>query len=48
MAEENERVVFPNPNNGIFTIQFDQLEKRKPQIEIVDGQGRVVFRPVQE
>jgi hypothetical protein len=43
MAQENEMVVFPNPNNGIFTIQFDQQEKRKTKIEIVDAQGKLVF-----
>ena len=43
MEEENEMVIFPNPNKGVFTIQFDQPEKQKTRIEIVDTQGKVVF-----
>lgn len=36
--------VFPNPNNGTFTIAFEQKNKLKTAIRIVDGQGKVVFK----
>lgn len=35
--------VYPNPNDGVFTIDFDQPKKAKTKIEITDVQGRVVF-----
>ena len=36
--------VYPNPNHGTFTIAFDQKEKVKTAVEIVDAQGKVVFK----
>lgn len=40
----NSMLTFPNPNNGVFTIQFDQNEKMKTKVEILDAQGKVVFQ----
>ncbi|MFT6243716.1 MAG: hypothetical protein ACJA0U_000376 [Salibacteraceae bacterium] len=48
MARENYRVVFPNPNNGIVMIQFDQQENRKTKNVIVGAQGKVVLRRILE
>lgn len=43
MSNEGDMIVFPNPNEGVFTIQFEQSDKVKTKIEIVDAQGKVVF-----
>jgi len=44
MALNEPISVYPNPNNGTFTIAFSQEEKVKTSIEIVDVQGKVVFK----
>ena len=44
MALNDPISVYPNPNNGTFTIAFSQEEKVKTSIEIVDVQGKVVFK----
>lgn len=36
--------IYPNPNKGTFTIAFEQKEKVKTSVEIVDAQGKVVFK----
>lgn len=36
--------VYPNPNKGTFTIAFNQKEKVKTAIRVVDAQGKVVFK----
>ena len=40
----SDMLIFPNPNIGVFTIQFDQKEKLKTKIEIINTQGKVVFK----
>jgi len=36
--------VYPNPNDGTFTIAFDQKNEVKTSIRVVDAQGKVVFK----
>ncbi len=36
--------VYPNPNNGTFTIAFNQKNVVKTSIRVVDTQGKVVFK----
>ncbi len=44
-GEMNDPIsVYPNPNNGTFTITFNQEEKLKTAIEITDSQGKIVFK----
>jgi len=35
--------IYPNPNNGHFTLLLDQSEKVKTAITITDPQGKIVF-----
>lgn len=41
--KQNDVSIYPNPNDGAFTINFNQGEKVKTSIEITDLQGKVVF-----
>lgn len=36
--------VYPNPNNGHFTLLLDQSEKANIAIKITDNQGKIVFQ----
>lgn len=36
--------VYPNPNNGTFTIAFQQVERAKTSVEVLDVQGKVIFK----
>ena len=36
--------VYPNPNNGTFTIAFEQKDEVKTSIRVVDAQGKVVYK----
>ena len=36
--------VYPNPNNGTFTIAFEQKNEEKTSVRVVDAQGKVVFK----
>lgn len=36
--------VYPNPNNGTFTIAFNQKNEAKTAIRVVDAQGKVVYK----
>lgn len=43
--EMNEPIsVYPNPNNGTFTIAFNQKEALKTAIKVVDAQGKIVYK----
>ena len=45
-VEENEMqnfALFPNPNNGNFTIQFNSVSENPIQINVHDIRGREVF-----
>lgn len=35
--------VYPNPNDGVFTLKLNNAEKVKTNIEITDIEGRIVF-----
>jgi len=44
-VEESQDVsIYPNPSDGVFTIQLNQNEKVKTLIKITDAQGKVVFK----
>lgn len=36
--------VYPNPNNGTFTIAFNQKNETKTSVQVVDAQGKVVYK----
>lgn len=36
-------VIFPNPNNGNFTVQFNSISNNQIQIDVHDIRGREVF-----
>lgn len=36
--------VYPNPNDGTFTIAFNQKNEAKTSIQVVDTQGKVVYK----
>lgn len=36
--------VYPNPNDGTFTIAFNQKNEAKTSIQVVDAQGKVVYK----
>lgn len=42
--DSNDFSIYPNPNNGHFTLLLDQSEKAKTAITITDSQGKVVFQ----
>ena len=35
--------IFPNPNNGVFTLIFDDFSDEKFSVEIVNSIGKQVF-----
>jgi len=35
--------VFPNPNNGQFTIDLTQVADTKNKLEIVNGLGSIIY-----
>lgn len=36
--------IFPNPNNGTFTIQLSAAEPQESNIELINMQGKVVYK----
>jgi Secretion system C-terminal sorting domain len=40
---EAEWTVFPNPNNGIFTVQFPEVNKMGGRYSIIDISGQEVL-----
>ena len=38
--------VYPNPNSGVFTLQFDTFDTRKTTVELFDVRGRQVNQRV--
>ncbi len=36
-------LIFPNPNNGFFTVDIGNLNERNVVLEIYDGMGKLVF-----
>ena len=39
---DNDIVIFPNPNNGIFQIELSAVIKEKASLEIIDMMGRSI------
>ena len=44
VVESKEVSIYPNPSDGVFTIQLNQTEKVKTLIKISDAQGKLVFK----
>lgn len=44
VTNTNDLKIYPNPNEGTFTLNFDQKEKAKTTIRIIDAQGKEVFQ----
>ena len=34
---------YPNPNDGVFTVRFDQSQQGVTRVEVIDMNGRTVF-----
>lgn len=43
-ANEGNLKVYPNPNEGVFTVSFDQREKGNVSIEILDLNGKSLYQ----
>ncbi|MFT5021018.1 MAG: hypothetical protein ACI9CU_002423 [Polaribacter sp.] len=43
-AETEDFVVYPNPNNGRFTIETGKFASTQSEVRIVDPMGRLVFQ----
>jgi hypothetical protein len=44
-ASQNEKVkIYPNPSDGIFTIEINKTESNKVSVEILDITGKLVYR----
>lgn len=41
-ANLENTVVYPNPNNGEFTLQFNASKKQNVDVELIDVQGRII------
>lgn len=44
--QEKEVSIYPNPNNGVFTISFDQLDTKRVELSILNVIGNEVYREV--
>lgn len=44
VSDKGEISVFPNPSSGVITIAFEQGEKEKTTIQVMDVTGKVVFK----
>ncbi len=44
--QEKEVSIYPNPNNGVFTISFDQLDAKRVELSILNVIGNEVYREV--
>ncbi|MBK7302458.1 MAG: Ig-like domain-containing protein [Saprospiraceae bacterium] len=42
ILSQAKMILYPNPNNGLFTIEFDGIEKGNYQIEIFNHLGQLV------
>ncbi len=42
-TSEDEVDVYPNPNDGTFTIRFSQSAKVKTTVKVTDSKGKIVF-----
>lgn len=44
-ASQNEKVrIYPNPSDGIFTIEINKTESNKVSVEMLDITGKLVHR----
>ncbi|PKV66942.1 T9SS type A sorting domain-containing protein [Pontibacter ramchanderi] len=44
--QEKEVAIYPNPNNGVFTISFAQLDARQVELRILNVIGNEVHQEV--
>jgi hypothetical protein len=42
--ESNNFIIYPNPNNGNFTVQFDNLLNENVNFEIFNIVGQLVYK----
>lgn len=42
-GKEQRPIVFPNPNNGTFTVQFSSSNRESIQLDMFDSFGRIVW-----
>lgn len=45
-SEKNELVLYPNPNNGNFTVKAELLQDQEMPYEIVNAIGMIVYRNI--
>lgn len=44
-ASQNEKLrIYPNPSDGIFTLEINKTESNKISVEILDITGKLVYR----
>lgn len=43
ILENNNLLIFPNPDNGIFNLEFSPVNNEAVSIEIYDNMGKLVF-----
>ena len=43
-AQHEKLRIFPNPSDGIFTIEINKTENNKVSVEILDITGKLVYR----
>lgn len=47
LADDAQLTLYPNPNNGVFTLQVDErLPGQKPVAEILDIYGRIMYTTI--
>ncbi len=44
LGNNNSIEVYPNPNEGVFTLAFNQEDKAKTSIQVLDINGKVVYK----
>ena len=44
--QEREVSIYPNPNNGIFTVSFDNSDARQVDIRIINVIGNEIYHEV--
>ncbi|PVY44118.1 T9SS type A sorting domain-containing protein [Pontibacter virosus] len=44
--QEKEVAIYPNPNNGVFTISFAQLNTQQVELRILNVIGNEVYQEV--
>lgn len=44
--QDKEVAIYPNPNNGVFTISFANLEARQVELRIINVIGNEIYHEV--